>query len=146
MKVRDFVLTTFLLATGTSYAGVFGASNYEECVLDKMKGQDRSMIYTARAACAKAFPQEELIDKGLVDGEWCKSNGDEQKYCITKVPKNYTLTSATALFFTEDCDAKQAKPGVEAEAKKDFFGNSFTFKTPYASYKCARFSIFGLPK
>ena len=98
MKVRDFVLTTFLLATGTSYAGVFGASNYEECVLDKMKGQDRSMIYTARAACAKAFPQEELIDKGLVDGEWCKSNGNEQKYCITKVPKNYTTLHQLTLY------------------------------------------------
>lgn len=146
MKVRYFVLIAFLFITGTSYAGVFGASNYEECVLDKMKGQDRSMIYTARAACAKAFPQEELIKKELFDGEWCKSNGDEQKYCITKAPKNYAMTSATAIFYTEECEATQTKPVFEAEAKKDFFGNSFTFKTPYANYKCARFSVFGLPK
>lgn len=38
-------------------AGIFGASNYEECVLDNMKGVTNDVVaYSVRNACSAKFP------------------------------------------------------------------------------------------
>lgn len=47
----------------TALAGMFGPDNYEECVLEKMKGQEKHMLPTARGACTKKFPPEESKNK-----------------------------------------------------------------------------------
>lgn len=44
-------------------AGLFGPENYDECILDKMKGQPIAMRATARRYCKNKFHVEELLYK-----------------------------------------------------------------------------------
>ena len=55
------LVLSFTGVTTSADAGIFGPSNAHECVLEKMKGQDRAMIGTARAACAEQFPEERPV-------------------------------------------------------------------------------------
>lgn len=56
--MRHFCVLLLLLFCSTSaQSGWLGPDNYEECVLEKMKGQDRSMRSTAQKACRKKFPE-----------------------------------------------------------------------------------------
>jgi hypothetical protein len=41
-----------------SYSGWFGPDNYDDCVLEKMKGQAMKMIHTAHDACWPKFPDK----------------------------------------------------------------------------------------
>ena len=50
------VLAAISVTKSPVYAGWFGPSNYDECVLDKMKGQSPAMLYHAEAACRIEFP------------------------------------------------------------------------------------------
>lgn len=55
--VRVFLLFLVAFQIGNTYAGWFGPSNYEECILEKMK--DAKSNYAAAAiagACRKKFP------------------------------------------------------------------------------------------
>ena len=62
MGVRVMVfLAMALLPMEYAAAGFFGADNYEECMLDKMKGQERHMKSLAKKACEIKFPKEEDI-------------------------------------------------------------------------------------
>jgi hypothetical protein len=62
------LVAVVLMTPLAANAGWFGPNNYEECMLDKMKGQTDSMYLTARTACAKLFKleQEMLSTRGVV--------------------------------------------------------------------------------
>lgn len=61
MKRNTRILTTatllFFASEGT-YAGWFGPDSYDECILDKMKGQDTRFYSYAGRACREKFPVE----------------------------------------------------------------------------------------
>jgi hypothetical protein len=62
MKRNQILAITFCSLACLGYpnrsanAGWFGPSNYEECVLEKMKGQSRYMFNAAMRACDDKFP------------------------------------------------------------------------------------------
>lgn len=57
--VRVFLVFLVAYSIGNSYAGWFGPSNYEECILDKMKDAKNNYAAAAIAnACRKKFPRE----------------------------------------------------------------------------------------
>jgi hypothetical protein len=59
-----FALGLILIPT-SSQAAWFGPDNYEECVLEKMKGQNKAMIQTARKACERQFPNKHATNSKL---------------------------------------------------------------------------------
>lgn len=122
MKSKTIGLLLWALCVPSAFAGIFGPSNFEECVLEKMKGQAPNLLYMARAACLKAFPPEPLevvISHDRIKYTWCKSEYDSVAVCIEKVPTNVKITKVEGVFFEDSCDAKeQSKPGVSATSEK----------------------------
>lgn len=57
-------LFTVFLIPNISYAGLFGPSNYDECILDSMKGvtNDKAAI-SIRNACWNKFPSKKVESK-----------------------------------------------------------------------------------
>jgi hypothetical protein len=137
-----------LIANTATFAGIFGPANYEECLLDKMKGQNSNMIYTARTACQKAFPDEpteNVIPSDGVKYTWCKSESESESVCIVQVIPKVKITKIEGVFFEEVCESKQQpKPGVTAVAEKPWYGTTFTFKLPLGARKCAYFTFYGI--
>ena len=64
---KKIILSILFFTSINVSAGIFGASNYEECVLDKMKGQTNSMRGIANDACEIAFPIEKILLNGMWD-------------------------------------------------------------------------------
>lgn len=146
---------TFLLMGGffyvsTAVAGIFGPRNFEECVLDNMKGQAPSLIYIARAACLIAFPPkptEGVVANDRIKYTWCKSEYNSVAVCIDETPTNVKITKVEGLFFEETCDARQqSKPGVTATAEKPWYGTTYKFELPAATRGCAIFTFYGIEK
>jgi hypothetical protein len=80
-------------------AGWFGPSNYEECVLEKMKGQSSYMLATAQNACRLKFPPEPReptevsLDKRQIQFNWCIDDQTMKQICIVDEPNNYEITN-----------------------------------------------------
>jgi len=143
-----FILIISLLLSflQISHAGLFGPSNFEECVLDRMKGQDRSMLYVAKQACTKAFPDkpmERYLDDENIESTWCESTKSKQVICVTKQPKNYKITEIEANFYVDKCENIQDKKPISLKAKKSLFFSKFEFETPSALYQCVTTTYFG---
>ena len=68
LNITFFSLACLGYSNRITNAGWFGPSNYEECVLEKMKGQLPYMVKTARDACRLKFP---CNDKFLVAYQKC---------------------------------------------------------------------------
>lgn len=152
MSTREiaFFLTGCFFYVPIAFAGIFGPSNFEECVLDKMKGQAPNLMSTARAACIKSFPPEPsevVIDPDRIKYTWCKSESKSVAVCIDKVPPNVKLTRVEGIFFEGNCDAKeQIKPGVTATSEKPWYGSTYKFELPPAPRGCAYFTFYGTEK
>jgi hypothetical protein len=133
----------FFYVPATS-AGLLGPSNYEECVLEKMKGQAPGLIGMARAACLKAFPDEVVVDHNRIKYTWCKAEYNSVAVCINQLPDNVTITKIEGLFFEDLCEAKQqSKAGVKAIAQRPWYGTTYTFELPPAKRGCAYFTFYG---
>ena len=124
-----------------AHAGIFGPDNYEECVLDKMKGQAKNLIYVARKACEKKFPYEK--DLGSYSREYEFSWGyyyDNSVYfSISKNYGEYKITRVSVTFSSILCEdntsiSSEHTKTVELSDKEDTF---ITF-APAVVYKCAR--------
>lgn len=64
MKKISITLISFIFISN-AWGGLFGASNYDECMLEKMKGQTNSMRSSAENACEIAFPTERLLETNI---------------------------------------------------------------------------------
>lgn len=147
MKTTAIGFALFMCYSPVTVAGLFGPSNFEECVLDKMKGQDRVLYQTARAACLKAFPPEVVIDRDRLKFKWCKSDYESESVCLEQKPGSVTITKVEAVFFEDECDTKQqSKPGVTASANQPWFGSTYKFDLPGGNRKCAYFTFYGIEK
>ena len=150
MKFKFIILLLFFFSSN-SFAGLFGPSNYEECVLDKMKGQDRWMLSTAREACLIKFPpppQEQIVDIDSKDWFWKKTDYNTLTIEVKTVPKNTKLTSVTVNLFTNVCGEKQEGPGVSFTADKSLLSNKFVVKVDGGvnKFNCSNVVFFGFVK
>lgn len=117
--LKNYVLAVILLLEiPIAYAGLFGASNFEECVLEKMKGQQPNLLGTARDACRIAYPlppKEIQIKSEKVKWEWCEVTKKSHAVCVLSAPNNVKLTRVTGDFFYE-CK-KPRTPATPSEPK-----------------------------
>lgn len=105
-----------------SNAGWFsGPENYDECMLEKMKGQDKSMRGHAMRACRKLFPIEP-VEKEIFWIEWSKiktawrQNGSTIEITIEENLSNYNISKIVATFSTQKC----GKEDLEFTLTEDF--------------------------
>lgn len=88
----------------TVHAGFFGADNYEDCVLEKMKGQNKLMIRIAQKSCEKKFPYEKelLYYKDNIEINWY-SDAYSLNITITENNGDYLISRYKATFATKPC-------------------------------------------
>ena len=141
------------LVAPAALAGIFGPDNYEDCVLEKMKGQERHMMRLAREACEKQFPSEKELEYGkhyddsTLNIEWCDSDFSTLSVCVPKNDTEYRVTRVIMVFSRKDCK----------DAKYDDYQQrvTFTFSRLWekssaevkdaSAYKCMRKdSVYGL--
>lgn len=93
-----------MLLTFFVRADIFGPDNYEECVLEKMKGQNKSMIHTARKACEKKFPYEKTLEfyGDKIEISWY-SDQNSLNLSITENYGNYDITRYKSIFSEKEC-------------------------------------------
>lgn len=86
-------------------AGWLGPDNYEDCVLEKMKGQTKEMIWTARTACEKQFPfEKELRDyNDNIKVDW-GGFGSDLFISIKANHGDYIITKYKAQFSKKSCE------------------------------------------
>lgn len=91
--MRIFLSAAILLFATYSQAGIFGPDNYEECVLDKMKGQAKSLIPIAKKACEKKFPYEKNLGEyhDRFAFSW-KASSSKVAFVITENLGDYLIT------------------------------------------------------
>lgn len=67
MRIKILLLFGVVLVPIVGLAGWFDLDNYEDCVLEKMKGQQKHLLNIARKACRNEFP-EKITRKNMWDG------------------------------------------------------------------------------
>jgi hypothetical protein len=121
MRFRTSV-SAFLLASSSAaaVAGLFGPSNFEECMVEKMKGQSESMLGIVHQLCREKFPVKEpkrtKVHPRANDLEytWHQSSlktspfEPAKPYVAIKITRNstgYLLTNFVGKFSEKDCSA-----------------------------------------
>jgi hypothetical protein len=93
---RIIALVGALVATPAA-AGWFSYDSYEDCILDKMKGQTEGSRWTVSKVCSKALRREENI--GASDRRWSWSTDGESVTITPKVKDDtFTLSKESSLF------------------------------------------------
>ena len=152
MSIRLILLQVLMLAgflPTTAHAQWFGPKNLEDCVLNKMKGQQPNMVGIARAACLKQFPQEVLLTEEYAKSTWCETNADSIGACVT-LKDGYKITRAEAVFSRTGCETSDSGSALfeaTVEGKLPTFGSTYKFSVSNAgSYNCGRFLFYGYKK
>ncbi len=145
------VLSLFLaLSAGPSHAwNPFGSANYEECVVDKMKGQDRSMTWRVQDACEIKFPYEHEVDLRDADNfrwTWELRPNNQVALLLATNETVYAITRAKLLLFEGECNTTPAPNAKSAHADlvAPRFGSEFV--APLSSpgtYRCAVAKFWG---
>ena len=119
MKIKILISTMMLLLPLIVRADFFGPDNYEECVLEKMKGQNEAMIPTARKACEKKFPYEKVLEyyKDKIEINWY-SDQNSLNLSITENYGDYEITRYKAIFSEKKC--KDVKSSYDYTLEKTF--------------------------
>lgn len=145
-------MTVILIFASTRVeAQWFGPKNYEECMLEKMKGQTPNMGGMARAACLKIFPEERVLSEEEVPATWCETTYDTITACA-KPKSGIKITKAAATFSRSNCEIANLSTNLfsgdqAAEAKLPMFGSTFRYEVKNAQqYKCGRFIFYGYIK
>jgi hypothetical protein len=153
-----------------AFAGwLFGPDNYDDCVLEKMKGQDSSMRGHAMRACRELFPiepvEKEILIWSKIKIAWeQKQNGATIEIRIEENLSNYNISKIRATFSTQKCDEENLeykftedfifRDENPSKLKKLFASENAEWKTTsyvenrgYQSYKCMRITnIWGYKK
>ena len=116
---RFFGLVFFLMLSSSANSGLFGPDNYDECLLDQMKGQSNNMRGTVNKICERKFPYEKklwshntnynTIEHDQISTSWEKSDGriflslvNNSKYEITRVTKFFGKVKSCKRPITEE--------------------------------------------
>lgn len=150
---RILLLLILFTQSVTTNAALFGAKSFEDCVLEKMKGQSANMLYTARAACSTDFPQErELIEgsdykRGAISASWCDTNGEKVTICLDKNDSEYKLTKLEVGVSKKYCDATNIADIELIKAEKAFIGSKYSAKVKNGfEIKCLYPHWYGIQK
>ena len=112
---RIIALVGALVATPAA-AGWFSYDSYEDCILDKMKGQTEGSRWTVSKVCSKALRREENI--GVSDRRWSWSTDGESVTITPKVKDDtFTLSRGKFTFSSKPCE----------ESKNDDFEGPIEF-------------------
>jgi hypothetical protein len=165
MRCNEILAITFCSLACLDYpnrsanAGWFGPANYDECMLEKMKGQGYYMAEIAKAACLLKFPpqpkpepkeEEVLLNEQFIRFNWCAWEETNKQMCIVNKPDNYTITKVNVRFSAKNpCikilpnghiwdpqfDADQ-KNWISITGEKAYFSPTYTFKSPPGNLNC----------
>lgn len=139
----------FTLVAEPASAQLFGPKNYEECMLEKMKGQAANMAGIARAACLRTFPQEVELSEPEATSTWCEASDNSISACVV-LKDGYKITKAAGSFVRAACGSGEINffsADENATAAPPMFGSTYKFLLKDArSYKCARFTFYGHKK
>lgn len=156
MKVSMKNLTiavTSIFYLSSAWCGLFGPSNYDECVLDKMKGQLVSMRLHAENACEISFPKEKILDTNIWSGYAKEPNFSDIKYEYKKTSNqhidiimanesNYKVTKIRLV--TKDSCGKNALILDDVFVAAPLLGNTFTAKVNETrKVQCVEVEFFG---
>lgn len=141
MKYIPFL---FLFLPSFAIAGFWGPDTYDECLLEKMKGQSDSMIWTVQKVCERDFPYEKELVKysdGEVKVSWSTSFLEDAISSNIKVNKTeYRVTKAEVLFSEVDCS--EAKNGDFNTPKTFTYDHTGKAKLVLSRYKTSDFDKF----
>ena len=140
-----------------SYAGWFGSSqdDYDQCVLEKMKGESGYLLGYAADACRHEFPLPEappapktLENIADIDYKMCgEDENKELEICIIRVSDEYTLEKVEAAFFSPPCNVTIYQSDFEKmtryTAEKSWFRSKYTFDFGIPPNFCVVFSFYG---
>ena len=101
-----YSLMVSLAIMNTATAGWFGPDNYEECVVDKMKGQDKSMLKMVEKACEAKFPKPVSVAEyaGFGDNKEIKIDWMGNVVKVLKNDTTYEITEVIMIFSRKKCD------------------------------------------
>lgn len=149
VNLRILVVLLLALITGPASAQLFGPKNYEECMLEKMKGQAPNMAGIARAACLRTFPQEVELTGHEASSTWCDTSDNSISACVV-LKDGYKITKATGSFMRAACGSGEINFVTSDEnvtATPPMFGSTYKFLVNDArSYRCAQFTFYGYKK
>lgn len=120
--ITAVTIVLVLLDVHSAQAGLFGPSNFDECVLDKMKGQSPNMLATARSACYEKFPQEFRLNegthykKGQLKHSWCATTDSSITICIDENKTKYKFTKVIIKPSKEPCENRAVDEEIEVES------------------------------
>lgn len=92
--LQSLALFTVFLIPNISYAGLFGPSNYDECILDAMKGvtNDKAAI-SIKQACYNKFPPKKVeVEPNWPDNEIALISISDLTLSKDKFQPNGTVT------------------------------------------------------
>lgn len=117
MNRRLMSFAFLFIAPKLAIAGLFGGpSNYDECVVDRMKGQEKFMYGAVRRSCEREF-EVKLDDISSVKLNWTNTTSDGIEVSIGRNDSAYELTKALLMFSKKSCDeSKDADFNIRAEA------------------------------
>ena len=149
VNLRIFVALLLTLIAHPASAQLFGPKNYEECMLEKMKGQAPNMTSIARVACLRTFPQEVELSEHEATSTWCETSDNSISACVV-LKDGYKITKATGSFMRAACGSGEIgffSSDENATATPPMFGSTYKFLLKDArSYKCARVTFYGYKK
>lgn len=98
-----------MLAASPAFAGWFGYANYDDCMLDKMKGQIAAMYRSANKECARQFKVEQKVSSAdthfvvqpTTDGVTVTEDKNTSEFIITRVELEF--------HFSKDCFMAQSQ-------------------------------------
>ena len=112
--IRILALVSILTGLpGPVFADLFwGPDNFDDCFVERMKGQDRSMGMVVRRACEREFEVELNSEaRKLVNIEWTESTSDSATFTVGQNDSDFKIYRAILRFSEVEC----------GEAKDDDF-------------------------
>ena len=153
MKIFIF-LSFILLFPALLPAGASEPGSYNECVLQKIRGQVKSTISSARRICESEFPFEKKLrgyDKKM-EIKW-RSTSDTLHLAIQANHGDYRITRFNAKFAIKPCNEIRGLGGSAYTITKEFvFDSGKEEASVYVGedaekYKCMRSAeIYGIKK
>ena len=90
---KSVLFLAAVLFSNSSHAGLFGPSNYEECIIKEAKNaKTEAAVSVIRQACMKKFPTKEMLDE--------KRKSEEREKIITKCGLTKSEDTAGNLFIS----------------------------------------------
>jgi len=155
-QLSILILKLFCLNTLMTATQLATARGFEECILEKMKGQVAQMHPIAAKACEAEYPYERVIESSAfypgtndeIEHSWGTQSGDEPLiYVEIKMNISDHRVTKVVAEFTDSCDdAEQTKKETFI---LDQIHENYLYKEleNASSFKCMRdYRIYGIHK